>query len=146
MTQWQDGLQAYYKPFLHFYMLRRLQKNDFIKLLHTFFQHILYNLTIGSFQGRNQSDRNSNSTRVGTYDLVQDVNELRLVLLTAGAATAAAATYYLYQRQLGAIPFFLLSIFFFYLAYTQLSKKKKNQRTRHQEVGIESEKSDRNDR
>jgi membrane protein implicated in regulation of membrane protease activity len=47
------------------------------------------------------------------------------VLLIAGAATLAGALYYLYQRQLGAISFFILSIFFFYLAYAQLSKGKK---------------------
>ncbi len=32
-------------------------------------------------------------------------------------------TYYLYQRQLGAIAFLLLSIYFFIQAYIQLSKK-----------------------
>jgi membrane protein implicated in regulation of membrane protease activity len=47
------------------------------------------------------------------------------VLLFAGAVTLAGALYYLYQRQLGAISFFILSIFFFYLAYAQLSKRKK---------------------
>ncbi|MEH7125562.1 hypothetical protein V7122_10390 [Bacillus sp. JJ1532] len=34
--------------------------------------------------------------------------------------------YYLYQKQLGAIPFFLISIFFFSLAYSQLSQKTKD--------------------
>lgn len=34
--------------------------------------------------------------------------------------------YYLYQRQLGAIAFFLTSIYFFSLALSQLSKKTKN--------------------
>jgi heme O synthase-like polyprenyltransferase len=37
---------------------------------------------------------------------------------------AAAAMYYLYQRQLGAISFFILSIVFFLLAYGQLKKRK----------------------
>ena len=38
---------------------------------------------------------------------------------------AAAAMYYLYQRQLGAISFFILSIVFFFLAYAQLKKRKR---------------------
>ncbi|MDE3840346.1 hypothetical protein C0966_13475 [Bacillus methanolicus] len=36
---------------------------------------------------------------------------------------ALGALYYLYQRQLGAISFFILSIFFFSLAFNQLSKR-----------------------
>jgi membrane protein implicated in regulation of membrane protease activity len=47
------------------------------------------------------------------------------VLLTAGAVMAAAAMYYLYQRQLGAISFFILSIVFFFLAFSQLKKRKR---------------------
>ncbi|WP_174734757.1 hypothetical protein [Mesobacillus harenae] len=35
----------------------------------------------------------------------------------------AAGLYYLYQRQLGAISFFILSVFFFALARHQLSKR-----------------------
>ncbi|MBY0123276.1 hypothetical protein [Bacillus sp. S/N-304-OC-R1] len=34
--------------------------------------------------------------------------------------------YYLYQMQLGAIPFFLISIYSFTRAYSQLSRKIKN--------------------
>ncbi|WP_079506252.1 hypothetical protein [Mesobacillus jeotgali] len=49
---------------------------------------------------------------------------MRSVLFTAGALMAAAAMYYLYQRQLGAISFFILSIVFFFLAYGQLKKRK----------------------
>ncbi|WP_246017769.1 hypothetical protein [Mesobacillus subterraneus] len=47
------------------------------------------------------------------------------MLLTAVAVMAAAALYYLYQRQLGAVSFFILSIVFFSLAYLQLSKRKR---------------------
>ncbi|EIJ80280.1 hypothetical protein PB1_07962 [Bacillus methanolicus PB1] len=36
---------------------------------------------------------------------------------------ALGTLYYLYQRQLGAISFFILSIFFFSLAFNQLSKR-----------------------
>jgi membrane protein implicated in regulation of membrane protease activity len=59
------------------------------------------------------------------------------VLLTAGAVMAVAAMYYLYQRQLGAISFFILSIVFFFLAYAQLKKRK---RTGSRKVDNESEK------
>ncbi len=38
----------------------------------------------------------------------------------AAVIGAAAGMYYLYQHQLGAISFFLLSVFFFSLAYSQL--------------------------
>ncbi|ESU34431.1 hypothetical protein G3A_01360 [Bacillus sp. 17376] len=51
---------------------------------------------------------------------------MRSVLLTAGAVIAVAAMYYLYQRQLGAISFFILSIAFFFMAYAQLKKRKRN--------------------
>lgn len=34
--------------------------------------------------------------------------------------------YYLYQRQLGAIPFFIISIYFFTRAHNQLTRKIKN--------------------
>jgi membrane protein implicated in regulation of membrane protease activity len=65
------------------------------------------------------------------------------VLLTAGAAIAIAAMYYLYQRQLGAVSFFILSIVFFFMAYTQLKKRKS---TGSRKVGNESEKRQENDR
>jgi membrane protein implicated in regulation of membrane protease activity len=74
------------------------------------------------------------------------VKNLRLVLQTAGAAIIAAALYYLYQRQLGAISFFVLSIFFCYLAYTQLRKRKKKHALASQKAGAESEKSQENNR
>ena len=56
---------------------------------------------------------------------------------------AAAAMYYLYQRQLGAISFFILSIIFFFMAYGQLKKRK---RTGSGKVDDESEKRQENDR
>ncbi len=56
---------------------------------------------------------------------------------------AAAAMYYLYQRQLGAISFFILSIVFFFMAYAQLKKRK---RTGSGKVDDESEKRQENDR
>jgi membrane protein implicated in regulation of membrane protease activity len=65
------------------------------------------------------------------------------VLLTAGAVMAAAAMYYLYQRQLGAISFFILSIVFFFLAFAQLKKRK---RTGSRKADNESEKSREKDR
>ncbi len=68
---------------------------------------------------------------------------MKSVMFTAGAVLAAAAMYYLYQRQLGAIPFFILSIAFFFLAYGQLKKRKK---TGSGKVGMESEKSRKNGR
>ncbi|MBT2683249.1 hypothetical protein [Bacillus sp. ISL-37] len=62
---------------------------------------------------------------------------MRSVLLTAGAVMAVAAMYYLYQRQLGAISFFILSIVFFFLAFSQLKKRK---RTGSRKADNESEK------
>jgi uncharacterized membrane protein YfcA len=71
------------------------------------------------------------------------VNFVKSVLFTAGAFVAAAVMYYLYQRQLGAIPFFILSIAFFLLAYGQLKKRTKAGKGK---VEMESEKSRRNGR
>lgn len=48
---------------------------------------------------------------------------MKQIFLFAAIIGAIASLYYLYQRQLGAIPFFLLAIFFFALAMSQLSKK-----------------------
>lgn len=48
---------------------------------------------------------------------------MRSFFLIASFIGAGGALYYLYQRQLGAISFFLLSIFFFSLAFNQLSKQ-----------------------
>jgi hypothetical protein len=48
---------------------------------------------------------------------------LRLFLTIAGAAAALGIMYYLYLRQLGAISFFLLAIFFFMLAVSQFKGK-----------------------
>jgi hypothetical protein len=71
------------------------------------------------------------------------VKFVRSVLLTAGAVMAAAAMYYLYQRQLGAISFFILSILFFFLAFAQLKKRKG---TGGRKADHESEKRQENDR
>jgi len=40
------------------------------------------------------------------------------------SVVAAVGTYYLYSHQLGAISFFLLSFFLFYLSYRQFKKLK----------------------
>jgi membrane protein implicated in regulation of membrane protease activity len=77
---------------------------------------------------------------------LQDVKLLKKVFVTACAAAAGVVLYYLYQRQLGAVSFFLLSIFFFVLAMTQLSKRKKNQALSTPEIGERSEKRRENDR
>lgn len=53
---------------------------------------------------------------------------LKQVFFIAGIVGAAAALFYLYQRQLGAISFFITSIYFFYLAFSQLKKAKKDRR------------------
>ncbi|PLR76824.1 hypothetical protein CU633_13835 [Bacillus sp. V3-13] len=71
---------------------------------------------------------------------------MRQFFLIASFIGALAALYYLYQRQLGAISFFLLSIFFFSLAVNQLSRQpdqKKDNRERRKPAG---EKSDGNGR
>ena len=52
---------------------------------------------------------------------------LKHFLMIVATLGAIAGMYYLYQRQLGAISFFILSTFFFYLAYHQLSKASKSQ-------------------
>jgi hypothetical protein len=53
---------------------------------------------------------------------------LKHVLIIIATFGAIAGMYYLYQRQFGAISFFILSTFFFYLAYQQLSKARKEQK------------------
>ncbi|WP_409971024.1 hypothetical protein [Bacillus sp. Bva_UNVM-123] len=50
---------------------------------------------------------------------------MRRIFIIASVIAVMIGTYYLYQRQLGAIPFLLLSIYFFIQAYNQLSKKNK---------------------
>ncbi|HAQ07629.1 MAG TPA: hypothetical protein DCR24_08970 [Bacillus bacterium] len=71
---------------------------------------------------------------------------MRQFYLTAVAVASIAALYYLYQRQLGAISFFILSIFFFFLAFALLSKSKKKERSDKDEGGTGSEKREENDR
>ncbi|WP_132008016.1 hypothetical protein [Mesobacillus foraminis] len=48
---------------------------------------------------------------------------MRLFMTIAGATGLLAILYFLYELQLGAISFFILSIFFFSLAFLQISKK-----------------------
>jgi uncharacterized membrane protein YbaN (DUF454 family) len=63
---------------------------------------------------------------------------VKRLLTFVGLIGIVIAIIYLYQKQLGAIPFLLLSIYFFTLAYKQLSKKPKQT--------DEEEKGDKNDR
>ncbi|KOP71795.1 hypothetical protein ACFFHH_14120 [Cytobacillus solani] len=48
---------------------------------------------------------------------------MKRIFVFIGLLGVCIGTVYLYQRQLGAIPFLLISIYFFILAYKQLSKK-----------------------
>ncbi|MDZ5471781.1 hypothetical protein SM124_08475 [Bacillus sp. 31A1R] len=50
---------------------------------------------------------------------------MKQIFLFAAIVGAVASLYYLYQWQLGAIPFFLLAIFFFSLAMMQLKRHAK---------------------
>lgn len=52
---------------------------------------------------------------------------MRLFFSIAGTTGALAILYYLYELQLGAISFFILSIFFFCLACAQFAKKDINE-------------------
>ncbi|KAB2333193.1 hypothetical protein F7731_16685 [Cytobacillus depressus] len=51
---------------------------------------------------------------------------MRWILIVTATIAIVVGFFYLYQRQLGAIAFFLTSIYFFSLAYSLLSKKAKN--------------------
>ncbi|WNS75305.1 hypothetical protein RRV45_20930 [Bacillus sp. DTU_2020_1000418_1_SI_GHA_SEK_038] len=48
---------------------------------------------------------------------------MKRIFLFAATIGISIGFYYLYQKQLGAIPFFLISILLFSLAYSQLSQK-----------------------
>ncbi|PLR79773.1 hypothetical protein CVD25_16415 [Bacillus canaveralius] len=65
---------------------------------------------------------------------------LRQFFLIASFVGALAALYYLYQRQLGAISFFLLSIFFFSLAVNQLSRQPDQKQGNRERSESDSEK------
>jgi hypothetical protein len=54
---------------------------------------------------------------------VQEVKSLKRVLKYIVWVGVLVVTYYLYQQKLGAIPFFLLSIYFFIVAKKGLSKR-----------------------
>jgi len=49
----------------------------------------------------------------------------RFIFKILGWAGALTVSYYLYKQQLGAIPFFLFSIYFFLLARKELRKQPK---------------------
>ncbi|CAM3836558.1 hypothetical protein [Mesobacillus zeae] len=70
---------------------------------------------------------------------------MRTVFNMAGTAGALSALYYLYQRQLGAISFFILSIYFFYLARKMLSKSDLEEKN-HMPDGNSGEKTGKNNR
>ncbi|WP_245917554.1 MULTISPECIES: hypothetical protein [Bacillus] len=65
---------------------------------------------------------------------------MRQFFLIASFVGALAALYYLYQRQLGAISFFLLSIFFFSLAVNQLSRQPDQKQGNRERSESDSEK------
>ncbi|WP_246141113.1 hypothetical protein [Bacillus marasmi] len=52
---------------------------------------------------------------------------MKQVMYVILAIVVAIGTYYLYSKQLGAIPFFAISLFLFYIAYRQLRKSKGSQ-------------------
>jgi hypothetical protein len=72
------------------------------------------------------------------------VTTLKSFFFIASFIGAVGALYYLYQRQLGAISFFILSIFFFSLAFNQLSKRQDETESDHSNPI--NEKSERNRR
>ncbi|MFE8701881.1 hypothetical protein ACFYKX_14870 [Cytobacillus sp. FJAT-54145] len=57
---------------------------------------------------------------------------MKQIFIFAGIVGFIGFMYFLYQHQLGAIPFFLLSIFFFALARGQLSKHRGQDKKDHQ--------------
>lgn len=65
-----------------------------------------------------QSLRRARGTSIRTviHNLIQDVKGLKPLLYLLIWVGALAVSYYLYKRQLGAIPFFVLSFYFFKLA------------------------------
>ncbi|WP_141769949.1 hypothetical protein [Bacillus massilinigeriensis] len=73
---------------------------------------------------------------------------MRTVVNVAGKAGALSVLYYLYQRQLGAISFFILSIYFFYLARKLMVKGscEEKELTARKNHGNSAEKSTENNR
>ncbi|GLB59093.1 hypothetical protein [Cytobacillus sp. NCCP-133] len=51
---------------------------------------------------------------------------MKKILLYAALVGAIAGVYFLYERQLGAIPFFFLSFYFTWLAYKQMDRPMKS--------------------
>lgn len=54
---------------------------------------------------------------------------VKRIFIFAAIMAVVTGTYYLYQKQLGAIAFFLISLYFFKQAYNQLSKNTKQDNT-----------------
>lgn len=69
---------------------------------------------------------------------MQDVETVKRIFIFAAIMAIVTGAYYLYQKQLGAIVFLLLSFYFFKKAYSQLSKKTENDTV--EEKGIENDK------
>lgn len=67
------------------------------------------------------------SILLSLYIFCLDVTQLKQVMYVIFAIIAVLGTYYLYSKQLGAIAFFLMSIFLFYIAIRQLRKLKESQ-------------------
>lgn len=57
------------------------------------------------------------------HNFVQDVSNMRKIFMIAALVGVFAFIYFLYQRQLGSIGFFVLSIYFFSLAVNQMKSK-----------------------
>ncbi|KAF0825355.1 hypothetical protein ACOSZF_06205 [Cytobacillus firmus] len=55
---------------------------------------------------------------------------MKKILLYAAILAAAAGVYFLYGKQLGAIAFFLLSIYFTWLAYKKWDRPLRDRRRR----------------
>lgn len=69
---------------------------------------------------------------------MQDVETVKRIFIFAVIVAIVVGGYYLYQKQLGAIVFLLLSIYYFKKAYSQLFKKTKKYNV--EEKGDENDK------
>jgi uncharacterized membrane protein YbaN (DUF454 family) len=57
---------------------------------------------------------------------------VKQLLICVTVAAVSVGSYWLYIKQLGAVPFLLLSFFFFYKAYEEITGKAKKRRERKQ--------------
>ncbi|WP_050180440.1 hypothetical protein [Domibacillus robiginosus] len=57
---------------------------------------------------------------------------MRQFLICVTIAVLSIGSYWLYIKQLGAIPFLLLSVFFFYKAYDEVTGRARKRRERRQ--------------